>query len=120
MLRSHHLLASRQAVITVYVPRATFCVVLVTKIVIMNGSCLYDQGVRIRVINAFTDRPFTGNSASVCLLDADIWPDECWMQQIAAEMDFGGDTFSPFGTTPELKDARCNTFVSGVRGTLLR
>ncbi len=30
-----------------------------------------------RIIDAFTDRPFGGNPAAVCLLDdADAWPDE--------------------------------------------
>jgi len=42
--------------------------------------------MRIRVIDAFTDRPFAGNPAGVCLLDAGPWPDEGWMLQIAAEM----------------------------------
>ena len=42
--------------------------------------------MRIRIIDAFTDRPFAGNPAAVCLLDADTWPDEAWMQQVAAEM----------------------------------
>ena len=33
--------------------------------------------MRIRIIDAFTDRPFAGNPAAVCLLDeADTWPDE--------------------------------------------
>ena len=41
--------------------------------------------MRIRIIDAFTDRPFSGNPAAVCLLDdADAWPDEAWMQQVAA------------------------------------
>lgn len=42
--------------------------------------------MRIRVIDAFTDRPFAGNPAGVCLLDTDTWPDEAWMRQVAAEM----------------------------------
>jgi PhzF family phenazine biosynthesis protein len=42
--------------------------------------------MRIRVIDAFTDRPFAGNPAGVCLLDAGPWPDEGWMLQVAAEM----------------------------------
>jgi PhzF family phenazine biosynthesis protein len=40
--------------------------------------------VRIRVIDAFTDRPFAGNPAAVCVLDTESRPDECWMQQVAA------------------------------------
>jgi PhzF family phenazine biosynthesis protein len=42
--------------------------------------------VRIRIIDAFTDRPFAGNPAGVCLLDAGRWPDEAWMQRVAAEL----------------------------------
>jgi predicted PhzF superfamily epimerase YddE/YHI9 len=31
--------------------------------------------MRIRIVDAFTDRPFGGNPAAVCLLDdADTWP----------------------------------------------
>jgi len=32
--------------------------------------------MRIRIIDAFTDRPFAGNPAAVCLLAAGPWPDE--------------------------------------------
>jgi PhzF family phenazine biosynthesis protein len=35
-------------------------------------------------IDAFTDRPFAGNPAAVCLLDAPV--DEGWMQDVAREM----------------------------------
>jgi predicted PhzF superfamily epimerase YddE/YHI9 len=52
--------------------------------------------MRIRIIDAFTDRPFTGNPAGVCLLDADTWPDEAWMQQVAAELHLS-ETGSPTG-----------------------
>jgi predicted PhzF superfamily epimerase YddE/YHI9 len=38
----------------------------------------------IAVVDAFTDRPFAGNPAGVCLLD-EFPPDE-WMQSVAAEM----------------------------------
>jgi PhzF family phenazine biosynthesis protein len=50
--------------------------------------------VRIRIIDAFTDRPFAGNPAAVCLLDADAWPDEAWMQQVAAEMNLSETAFA--------------------------
>ena len=39
-------------------------------------SWAYSWPMRIRIIDAFTDRPFAGNPAAVCLLDADTWPDE--------------------------------------------
>lgn len=47
--------------------------------------------MRIQVVDAFTDRPFAGNPAGVCLLDSDAWPhpdwpDEAWLRQVAAEM----------------------------------
>jgi PhzF family phenazine biosynthesis protein len=51
--------------------------------------------MRIRIIDAFTDRPFAGNPAAVCLLDgADTWPDESWMQQVAAEMHLSETAFA--------------------------
>jgi PhzF family phenazine biosynthesis protein len=40
--------------------------------------------MRILVVDAFTDRPFAGNPAGVCLLDAAA--DPAWMQRVAAEM----------------------------------
>jgi PhzF family phenazine biosynthesis protein len=46
----------------------------------------YSSPMRIRIIDAFTGRPFAGNPAGVCLLDADTWPGETWMRQVAAEL----------------------------------
>ena len=50
--------------------------------------------MRIRVIDAFTDRPFAGNPAAVCLLDGDTWPDEAWMRRVAAEMNLSETAFA--------------------------
>lgn len=50
--------------------------------------------MRIRVIDAFTDRPFAGNPAAVCLLEGSAWPDEAWMQQVAAEMNLAETAFA--------------------------
>jgi PhzF family phenazine biosynthesis protein len=50
--------------------------------------------MRIRIIDAFTDRPFAGNPAAVCLLGANTWPDEAWMQQVAAEMNLSETAFA--------------------------
>jgi PhzF family phenazine biosynthesis protein len=50
--------------------------------------------MRLRVIDAFTDRPFAGNPAAVCLLDGPGWPDEAWMQQVAAEMNLAETAFA--------------------------
>lgn len=38
----------------------------------------------IYVVDAFTDQPFAGNPAGVCLLES--YPDSAWMQKVAAEM----------------------------------
>src|SRR5437867_3952115 len=50
--------------------------------------------MRIRIIDAFTDRPFAGNPAGVCLLDGDAWPDESWMRQVATELDLPMTAFA--------------------------
>jgi PhzF family phenazine biosynthesis protein len=50
--------------------------------------------MRIRVVDAFTDRPFAGNPAAVCLLTGDRWPDETWMQAVAAEMNLSETAFA--------------------------
>ncbi|MDH3615932.1 MAG: PhzF family phenazine biosynthesis protein [Gammaproteobacteria bacterium] len=42
-------------------------------------------------IDAFTDRPFSGNPAAVCLLDHE--PDSKWMQAVAAEMNLSETAF---------------------------
>ena len=42
--------------------------------------------MRIRIVDAFTDRPFAGNPAAVCLLDGRDWPEARWMQRVAAEL----------------------------------
>jgi predicted PhzF superfamily epimerase YddE/YHI9 len=44
-------------------------------------------------VDAFTDRPFAGNPAAVCLL-ADRWPDDRWMQSVAAEMNLAETAFT--------------------------
>lgn len=50
--------------------------------------------MRIRIIDAFTDRPFAGNPAAVCLLDGDAWPDEAWLRHVAAEMNLSETAFA--------------------------
>ncbi|MEN8655211.1 PhzF family phenazine biosynthesis isomerase [Streptomyces sp. 21So2-11] len=42
--------------------------------------------MRIRIVDAFTDRAFTGNPAGVLLLDSAAFPDDGWLQQVAAEV----------------------------------
>lgn len=48
-------------------------------------------GIRILQIDAFTDRPFAGNPAAVCLLEAER--DADWMQAVAAEMNLSETAF---------------------------
>ncbi|TCO61017.1 PhzF family phenazine biosynthesis protein [Actinocrispum wychmicini] len=50
--------------------------------------------MRIRIIDAFTDQPFRGNPAAVCLLDGDTWPDVEWMQRLAVEMNLSETVFA--------------------------
>jgi len=50
--------------------------------------------MRIRIVDAFTDRPFAGNPAAVCLLDGPAWPDEAWLAAIAAEMNLPMTAFA--------------------------
>ncbi len=47
--------------------------------------------LRIYQIDAFTDRPFAGNPAAVCLLQA--FPEDDWMQQLAREMNLSETAF---------------------------
>ncbi|MCX4668777.1 PhzF family phenazine biosynthesis protein [Streptomyces sp. NBC_01381] len=47
---------------------------------------------RIRVVDAFTDRPFAGNPAGVLLLDA--FPDDAWLQHVAAEINHAETAFA--------------------------
>ena len=46
---------------------------------------------RFTQVDAFTDRPFTGNPAAVCLLAAPA--DPAWMQQVAREMNLAETAF---------------------------
>ena len=48
-------------------------------------------GVTVTQVDAFTDRPFSGNPAAVCLLPAA--GDEVWMQQVAREMNLSETAF---------------------------
>lgn len=49
------------------------------------------RGVPIYIVDAFTDTPFAGNPAGVCLL---VEPaDERWMQQVAAELNLSETAF---------------------------
>ncbi|MGW2229312.1 PhzF family phenazine biosynthesis protein [Streptomyces formicae] len=47
---------------------------------------------RIRIVDAFTDRPFAGNPAGVLLLDA--FPDDAWLQHVAKEVNHAETAFA--------------------------
>ena len=70
--------------------------------------------VPIYTVDAFTDRPFAGNPAGVCLLEAAREAE--WMQSIAAEMNLSetaflsphaGDGFDLRWFTPAVEVALC-------------
>lgn len=48
--------------------------------------------MRIRIVDAFTDRPFAGNPAGVLLLDA--FPDDEWLQNVAMEVNHAETAFA--------------------------
>jgi PhzF family phenazine biosynthesis protein len=50
--------------------------------------------MRIRIVDAFTDRPFAGNPAGVLLLGADGFPSDGWLQQVAAELNLSETAFA--------------------------
>ena len=70
--------------------------------------------MRIFQIDAFTDAPFTGNPAAVCLLNTTAVT-EAWMQSVAAEMNLSetafvvrqGDDWSLRWFTPTVEVALC-------------
>ncbi|MFF5806674.1 PhzF family phenazine biosynthesis protein [Streptomyces sp. NPDC012746] len=49
--------------------------------------------MRLRIVDAFTDRPFAGNPAAVLLLE-DGFPSEVWLQQVAAEVNLSETAFA--------------------------
>ncbi|MCX5383693.1 PhzF family phenazine biosynthesis protein [Streptomyces sp. NBC_00083] len=48
--------------------------------------------MRIRIVDAFTDRPFAGNPAGVLLLDA--FPADSWLQDVAREVNHAETAFA--------------------------
>lgn len=60
--------------------------------------------MRIRIVDAFTDRPFGGNPAGVLLLpDTDTFPADEWLQSVAAELNLSETAFAH--PTPGAADA---------------
>jgi PhzF family phenazine biosynthesis protein len=48
--------------------------------------------MRIRIVDAFTDRPFSGNPAGVLLLDT--FPDDAWLRNVAKEVNHAETAFA--------------------------
>jgi PhzF family phenazine biosynthesis protein len=71
------------------------------------------MGLPLFHVDAFADRPFTGNPAAVCLLERPA--EEAWMRQVAAEMNLsetafvcpGADAYSLRWFTPTVEVALC-------------
>ncbi|MGK5678934.1 PhzF family phenazine biosynthesis protein [Actinoplanes sp. URMC 104] len=49
--------------------------------------------MRIRIVDAFTDRPFAGNPAGVVVLDRPGFPADDWMAKVAAEVNLSETAF---------------------------
>ncbi|QMU76288.1 PhzF family phenazine biosynthesis protein [Streptacidiphilus sp. PB12-B1b] len=49
--------------------------------------------MRIRIVDAFTDRPYAGNPAAVLVLPPGPWPSDDWMQRLAAEANLSETAF---------------------------
>src|SRR3954453_11278464 len=47
--------------------------------------------MRIQIVDAFTAQPFAGNPAGVVVLDS--FPDDAWMQRVAAEVNLSETAF---------------------------
>ena len=50
--------------------------------------------MRIRIVDAFTDRPFAGNPAGVLLFDSEGFPDDSWLQNVASEVNLSETAFA--------------------------
>ncbi|MER5709857.1 PhzF family phenazine biosynthesis protein [Streptomyces sp. NPDC002122] len=48
--------------------------------------------MRIRIVDAFTDQPFSGNPAGVLLLDS--FPEDSWLRNVAAEVNLSETAFA--------------------------
>lgn len=70
--------------------------------------------MRIRVVDAFTDRPFSGAPAGVLLLDGDVFPADEWMLGVAREVNHAETAFAhPLPGAPDA-DWALRWFTPGV------
>jgi len=71
------------------------------------------MSIPLFTVDAFTDRPFAGNPAAVCLLPS--WREDTWLQAVAAEMNLSetaflvktGDGFDLRWLTPKVEVDLC-------------
>jgi PhzF family phenazine biosynthesis protein len=52
------------------------------------------MSARLRIVDVFTDRPFAGNPAGVCLLEGGAWPDAEWMGRMGGELNLPMTAFA--------------------------
>ncbi|QKW53723.1 PhzF family phenazine biosynthesis protein [Streptomyces buecherae] len=58
--------------------------------------------MRLRIVDAFTDRPFAGNPAAVVLLPSGPFPGDQWLGQVAAEVNLSETAFAhPLPDAPD-------------------
>lgn len=57
----------------------------------VRSSMSSNQSIPLWQVNAFADRPFTGNPAAVCILPS--YPSDQWLQNVAAEMNLSETSF---------------------------
>ncbi|WP_338675351.1 PhzF family phenazine biosynthesis protein [Streptomyces sp. SCSIO 30461] len=50
--------------------------------------------MRIRIVDAFADRSFTGNPAGVLVLDTPTFPEDSWLQNVAREVNLSETAFA--------------------------
>ena len=72
------------------------------------------MGLRQYLVDAFTDRPFSGNPAAVCVLDA--WPSERFLTDLAMENNLSETAF----LVKEKQGWRLRWFTPGTEVELLR
>jgi PhzF family phenazine biosynthesis protein len=57
----------------------------------MKKTIRWNLDMKQYIVDAFTNKIFSGNPAAVCVMDA--WPDEKWMMQLAAENNLSETAF---------------------------
>ena len=67
--------------------------------------------MQLIIVDAFADRPFSGNPAAVCLLREQV--DSAWMQSLAAEMNLSETAFvRPVDGDFELRPSKSSRAIS--------